>query len=98
MPSGFDNDPSSQKHQDVSRLKMNPQVNPSFSTTGKGAAEVFQTADHATALLILHDNAAKSLCYAAGKNRLIVPAENISAFRRALRKLGYVAPSKRSIG
>jgi hypothetical protein len=61
----------------------------------EGAAEVFRAADEATALLILHDSAAKSLCYAAGPTRLVVPAKNIAAFRRALRGMGFVAASGR---
>lgn len=56
-----------------------------------GTAEVFDVKDSATALLILHDSEAKALCFAAGENRLVVPAEKATAFRRALRKLGYVA-------
>jgi len=61
----------------------------------EGGAEVFRAADEATALLILNDKATKPLCYAAGKDRLIVPAENVHAFRRALRRLGYAAHSKK---
>lgn len=56
-----------------------------------GSAEVFQVDDEATALLILHDTKLKRLCYAADDNRLIVPVEDIAAFKSALRKLGYVA-------
>lgn len=59
-----------------------------------GTAELFHVEDRATALLILHDSTAKSLCYAAGENRLVVPADKVTAFRRALRKLGYAAPQR----
>lgn len=57
-----------------------------------GAAEIFQAHDHPTALLILHDSATKPLCFGADGNRIVVSAENIAAFRRALRKLGFAAP------
>lgn len=61
----------------------------------EGPAEVFRTADEPTALLIAHDSAAKSLCYATGPNRLTVPSRNVPAFRRALRQLGFIAaPTK----
>jgi hypothetical protein len=58
----------------------------------EGTAEIFRTADEATALLIAHDSAAKSLCYLAGPKRLAVPSRSVTAFRRALRQLGFVAP------
>ncbi len=57
-----------------------------------GAAEIFRAHDEPTALLILHDSAMKSLCFGAHGDRIVVPAENIAPFRRALRKLGYALP------
>lgn len=59
----------------------------------EGPADVYHAVDEATALLIAHDTDAKSICYLAGKTRLIVPAAKRSAFQRALRRLGFCVPS-----
>ena len=57
----------------------------------EGTAEVFRVADEPTALLIAHDSTAGPLCLLAGTDRLIVPTDKVTAFRRALRDLGYAA-------
>lgn len=61
----------------------------------EGPAEIFRATDEATALTVLHDRTAGKLCYAAGPDRLVVPAANLPAFRRALKALGFVAPQGR---
>ena len=62
----------------------------------EGTAEVFRVADEATALLISHDSTAGPLCQLAGTDRLIVPTDKVTAFRRALRNLGYAAQLNKS--
>ncbi len=58
----------------------------------EGAAEVFRVADEPTALLIAHDSTARSLCYMAGPNRLVVASRHAKVFRKALRQMGFIAP------
>lgn len=67
-----------------------------FLVSWEGTAEVFRAADEATALLIAHDSATKSLCHLAAPNRLTVPSRHVAAFRRALRQLGFIAPPDRT--
>ena len=45
--------------------------------------------------LIATSAGTNKLCFHAGENRLVVPAENLAAFSRALKKLGYVLPRSR---
>lgn len=75
------------------RLFINETIQRASLVSYEGTAEVFRVADEPTALLIAHDSAAKSLCYTAGGNRLIVLSRNVTAFRRVLRQLGFIAAS-----
>jgi DNA-binding transcriptional MerR regulator len=72
-------------------------VQRAFLVSREETAELFRTADEATALLIAHDNAAKNLCYLAGPMRLAVPSRHVAAFRRALRQLGFAVPPAKTI-
>ncbi|MFP4173527.1 MAG: hypothetical protein ACLFV4_11510 [Candidatus Hydrogenedentota bacterium] len=58
-----------------------------------GPAEVYTVADEHTALLIAHDKAMRDKCFLADGNRLVVPANKVKPFRRALNKLGYAFPN-----
>ncbi|MBI4623553.1 MAG: hypothetical protein HY736_10095 [Verrucomicrobia bacterium] len=42
---------------------------------------------------IADDVATSALCHHAGGNRLVVPKDHLAAFRRALKKLGFVMPA-----
>jgi hypothetical protein len=57
-------------------------------------AVLLEWADPALAQLIATSSGLKRLCYYAGENRLVVPAENLTAFTRALKRLGYVLPGE----
>ena len=58
-----------------------------------GTARLIEAADPALAKLITHDSRLRSLCLLAGEKHIVVPAENETAFRRALRQAGYVLPA-----
>ena len=55
-------------------------------------AVLLEWADPALAQLIATSSGLKRLCHYAGENRLVVPAANLTAFTRALKRLGYVVP------
>ena len=59
----------------------------------EGPAEVYTVVDEHTALLIAHDKAMQNKCFLADGNRLVVPANKVKPFRRALNKLGYAFPN-----
>jgi hypothetical protein len=50
--------------------------------------------DEATARLISTSSGTNKLCHYAGDNRIVVPEPDYRSFTRALKKLGYVAPTK----
>jgi hypothetical protein len=56
---------------------------------------LLEWADEALARLIATSSGTNRLCFHAGANRLVVPAENLTAFGRAVKKLGYVLPRSR---
>jgi len=58
-------------------------------------AVLLEWADEALARLIATSSGTNKLCFHAGANRLVVPAENVTAFSRAVKKLGYVLPRSR---
>jgi Helicase conserved C-terminal domain len=57
-----------------------------------GTARVIECADRAVALLIARDRQAGPLCRLLGDRHLAIPLEHEAAFRRRLRKMGYVLP------
>jgi hypothetical protein len=57
-------------------------------------AVLLEWADPTVAQLITTTSGLKRLCCYAGENRLVVPAENLTAFTRALKRLGYVLPGE----
>jgi hypothetical protein len=65
-----------------------------------GACQTLQEAvllewtDEALARLIATSAGMSKLCFHAGENRLVVARKNLSAFGRALRKLGYALPKR----
>ena len=59
-----------------------------------GHARVIECADPATATLIAHDRQLRVLCHAIGDRYLVVPLDQELKFRKALRKLGYVVPTR----
>lgn len=62
--------------------------------TYRGAREavLLEWENEGLARHIADDAAAGAFCYHAGGNRLVVPRDHLAAFRRALKKLGFVAP------
>jgi hypothetical protein len=57
-------------------------------------AVLLEWADPALAQLIATSSGMKRLCHYAGDNRLVVPQENLTAFTRAVKRLGYVLPAE----
>jgi hypothetical protein len=55
-----------------------------------GAGRIIECVDADTAALIANDPSLKKLCLPAGDRYLVVPSEKETAFRAALRKMGYV--------
>jgi len=55
----------------------------------KGVARLIKCADPALAALIANDSTIRRFCLMAGESYIVVPAENESQFRTALRGLGY---------
>jgi hypothetical protein len=62
------------------------------SLVDRGVARLIQVQDVALAQLIVNDRHLGPLCMLAGERHIVVPAEHESAFRRALRELGYGLP------
>ncbi len=62
----------------------------------RGPARLIECAEPELALLLANDTRTRKHCMRAGERYLVVPASSESAFRRALRELGYLlaaAPS-----
>jgi len=59
------------------------------SLVDRGTARLIQVQDTALAQLVVNDRRLRSLCMLAGEHHIVVPSEHESAFRRALRELGY---------
>ena len=59
------------------------------------AAFVIQCADSHVAQLIAHDSGLSKLCLLAGETRLVIPDKQLAAFRRGLRRLGFVLSDDR---
>jgi len=57
-------------------------------------AVLLEWSDEALAHLIATSAGMNKLCFHAGGGRLVVPADNLGAFTRALKRLGYVLPRK----
>jgi hypothetical protein len=55
----------------------------------RGLMRVIECTDPALVAQLAHDAKTRGLCIAAGENRLLVPNDQVPAFRRALRGLGY---------
>ena len=68
------------------------------SANKTGACQTLQEAvllewtDETLARLIATSAGTSKLCFHAGENRLVVARKSLSAFGRALRKLGYALP------
>ncbi len=60
----------------------------------RGPALLIEAQDAALAQLIANDSRLRSLCMLAGERHIVVPADAESAFRRALRELGYTLPAQ----
>ncbi len=58
-----------------------------------GAVRVVECRDEALAVLLANEPALRKLCVHGGANRLLVALARESAFRTALRRVGYVLPS-----
>jgi hypothetical protein len=56
----------------------------------RGQARLVECADPALAALIANDARTRQLCMRAGEQHLVIPAGSETAFRRALRELGYL--------
>jgi hypothetical protein len=50
--------------------------------------------DQAPVTLIAHDARTRQLCMRAGEQHQVIPAGSETAFRRALRELGYLLAAK----
>ncbi|MCP4397696.1 MAG: hypothetical protein GY801_10405, partial [bacterium] len=62
--------------------------------TDCGDARLLECADAPTAHLIVNDSRLKNFCFLAGECHVVVPTENETQFRKALRELGYVVSGK----
>lgn len=58
----------------------------------RGTARLIECADAALAAKIAGDKRLKKLCLRAGELHLVVPSASETAFRKALRELGYILP------
>ena len=58
-----------------------------------GLARLIECADAALAALIANDSRTRKHCMRAGERHLVVPAASDTAFRRALRDVGYLLAS-----
>jgi len=55
-----------------------------------GLARLLECADPALAALIANDSRTRKHCMLAGEQHLVVPASSETAFKRALREIGYL--------
>ena len=58
----------------------------------KGTAHLIEVTDVETAQFLAHDRGVSKHCYLAGDRQLVVPEKSLTAFRNALRKVGYILP------
>lgn len=58
----------------------------------QGMAHLIEVKDATTAQFLALEHNVKKHCFLAGKHHLIVPEKSLTAFRSALRKIGYVLP------
>ena len=58
----------------------------------KGTAHLIEVTDVETAQFLAHDRGVSKYCYLAGDRQLVVPEKSLTAFRNALRKVGYILP------
>lgn len=58
----------------------------------KGTAHLIEVTDAETAQFLAHDRGVKKYCHLSGDRHLVVPEKSLTAFRNALRKIGYVLP------
>ncbi len=58
-----------------------------------GSGQIVECADAALAARISADSRTGKHCMPAGERHLVVPADSVSSFRRALRKVGYSWPA-----
>ncbi len=56
-------------------------------------AVLLEWADPALSHLLATSPGTNKLCHHAGENRLVVAKDDLAAFRRAAKKLGYVVPA-----
>lgn len=64
----------------------------SRSCQGAEKAVLFEWMDSAQATLLASRSETSRLCHHAGENRLVVPASKLSAFTRAVRRMGFILP------
>ncbi len=60
--------------------------------SAKGTAHLIEVTDVETAQFLAHDRGVSKHCYLAGDRQLVVPEKSLTAFRNALRKVGYILP------
>ena len=60
--------------------------------SAKGTANLVEVTDAETAQFLAHDRGVSKHCYLAGDRYLVVPEKSLTAFRNALRKVGYILP------
>ena len=58
----------------------------------KGTAHLIEVTDVETAQFLAYDQDVSKHCYLAGDRQLVVPEKSLTAFRNALRKIGYILP------
>jgi len=58
----------------------------------RGPAQLIECNDPHLLTLLTHDPRTKAHCFAAGERHLVILAASQSAFRKALRQLGYILP------
>jgi hypothetical protein len=59
---------------------------------GRRAAVLLEWADESLARWLATDAGFNKLCFHAGENRVVVPAEHLAAFGRAVKRFGFVLP------
>ena len=63
-----------------------------YRVAAKGTAHLVEVTDVETAQFLAHDRGVSKHCYLAGDRQLVVPEKSLTAFRNALRKVGYILP------
>ena len=64
----------------------------SITPIHQGTAHFIEVKDTETAQFLARERSVQKHCFLAGERHLVVPEKSLTAFRSALRKIGYVLP------